>query len=85
MSIDPNSPLFIAEKPFLEHPEDTPNGLTIRAYFAAMAMKGLTSNSTITQYIAYANTHDDQAFKLTAIKAVALADALIAELNKTAP
>ena len=50
------------------------NGLTKREYFAAMAMQGVISNSNI--------NGDLFGEGEVAVSALALADALIAELNK---
>lgn len=59
------------------------NGLTIRQYFAAMAMQGLLSNSDATDVIG--NIHESKKMRpeeIVVLISVQHADALIAELNK---
>lgn len=81
MSIDPNAPA---------HPTYATGmmgqGLTIRAYFAAMAMQGIVSSPSVlgamkAMLIKEADDTEDLG-TLTAKSAVEFADALIAELNK---
>lgn len=57
-------------------------GLTIRQQFAAMAMQGLLSNSDIS-HVGSEGLKDAKSFvESYASSSVAMADALIAELNK---
>ena len=58
----------------------TPNGLTKREYFAAMAMQGLTSNSDWVKSMNVPDDWDEYASRLASASAD-LADALITALN----
>lgn len=57
-------------------------GLTVRAHFAAMAMQGLLSDCNFDRVIDSGEYLGIPEYKLVAFRAVQMADALIAELNK---
>lgn len=65
-----------------DYMEQGATGLTIRQYFAAMAMQGLLANNT---YHNPNEKHNMITVPALAETAVVYADALIAELNTTNP
>lgn len=60
-------------------------GLTIRQYFAGLAMNGMLANSDLLRHGSKKHSSDKTIFPSYAEDAVKMADALIAELNKTQP
>jgi len=63
------------------YPDKDATGLTIRQYFAVIAMQGLLSNSTYAKMLMEKVKMEDQADFLSAVS-VEQADSLINELNK---
>lgn len=77
--IDPNSPAFPSA---MIRPKDYGvEGLTIRAYFAAMAMQGLLANSHGLRCVATTEKSNKELVATYASDAVVFADALIEALN----
>lgn len=81
MSDNKNLPAFpdtmrAAPQSYLnQNPESWPTGLSKREYFAAMAMQGYLSNSSL--------SIDTTAHSIIAVDAVKYADTLLAELSKS--
>lgn len=59
-------------------------GLTKRDYFAAMAMQGLVANKSVYETACFGSTESLSAGQIIAPAALRIADALLAELERSA-